>query len=277
MKFENKTALREMLESMETEQLDTMLLEELKNEMPNEGHIRMIGSVLEERSQDSIAEIDADIQQAWDRYQRKNTSKYNQSKRRSRVLVKAASWILVLFTLLAVLPQKAEATNFFRRFIDWTEDMFAFITPSDKTIPSEEYVFQTNNPGLQMVYDKVTELGITVPVVPTWLPAGYTLLKCNLVENPTKRLLTGSFSNGNSLMVYQLTIYADNITSTYYKDGEIIREKEIHGITHTLLRNTDLLVAAWVVDNIECSISIDCPEDILIQILESIYTMEEMK
>ena len=70
-------------------------------------------------------------------------------------------------------------------------------------------------------------------------------------------------------------IYNDNITSEYYKDGEIILETESGGITHTILRNTDTLTAAWTIDNIECSIFIDCQEDTLIQILESIYTMED--
>ena len=275
MKIENKAALRETLERMETGQLDAMLLEELRKEAPDARLIRQITAVLKERDGDSVPEIDDHIRQAWEQYRRKVTPLGRKRKFVSSTLVKAASVILVLLMLTVLLPQKAEATNFFRRFIAWTEDVFSFINPSEDDSHREEYVFRTNNPGLQQVHDTVTGLGITAPVVPMWLPEGYALVKCEVAENPTKKYLTANFSNGNSVAVYQLYLYADNITSNYYKDGEVLSETEKHGITHTILRNDDLLVAAWAKDNIECSIFIDCPEETLIRILESIYTMED--
>jgi hypothetical protein len=183
--------------------------------------------------------------------------------------------ILVLLMLTVLLPQKAEATNFFRRFIAWTEDVFSFISPSEDDSHREEYVFRTNNPGLQQVYDTVTGLGITAPVVPMWLPEGYELTKCEVVKNPIKNSLTAEFIAGTSVAVYQLYFYSDNITSMYFKDGEILFETEKYGITHTILRNQNLLTAAWSTDNIECAIFIDCPEEVLMRILESIYSMED--
>lgn len=193
----------------------------------------------------------------------------------NRILVHAASFLLVILTLIALFPQKAEASNFFRRIIAWTEDVFSFINPSEETEPEEAYVFHTDNPGLQEVYDKVVELGITDPVVPMWLPEGYTLQNSELFENPAQKYLAATFSNGQGEVVYQLKLYSDNTTSAYYKDGEIISKTEKHGITHTILRNQSFLTAAWTTDNKECFISIDCPEDTLIRILESIYTMED--
>ena len=275
MKIENKAALRETLERMETGQLDAMLLEELRKEAPDARLIRQITAVLKERDGDTVPEIDNHIRQAWEQYRRKVTPPGRKRKFVSSTLVKAASVILVLLMLTVLLPQKAEATNFFRRFIAWTEDVFSFINPSEDDSHREEYAFHTNNPGLQQVYDTVTGLGITAPVVPMWLPEGYELTKCEVVENPIKKSLTANFSNSNSVAVYQLYFYSDNVTSKYYKDGEVLSETEKHGITHTILCNDDLLVAAWAKDNIECAIFIDCPEEVLMRILESIYTMED--
>lgn len=275
MKIKNMAALREMLERTETQQLDTMLLEELRKESPSSELICLISSILKERDRDLVPEIDANIQEAWEQYQYKTQPANRKPKRLNRILVHAASFLLVILTLMALFPQKAEASNFFQRIITWTEDVFSFINPSEKLVHEEEYVFQTDNPGLQEVYDTVVELGITDPVVPMWLPEEYTLGECKMTVTPTKKYLTATFSNGRLYAVYQLKFSSDNVSSAYYKDGEIILEIEKRGIMHTILRNQDLLFAAWNVDNIECSICIDCPEDALIRILESIYTMED--
>lgn len=275
MKIENMAVLRDELEQMETPQLDAMLLEELGKESPNAELLHLISSILKERDRELIPTVDANIQQAWEQYQRKTQQVYREPKHISKILVYAASFLLVILALVALLPQEAEASNFFQRIIVWTEDVFSFINPAEKTIQEEAYVFHTDNPGLQEVYDKVTSLGITIPVVPTWLPEGYELVECELIENPTKKYLTIEFSNGNTTAVFLLKFSFNNVTSTYYKNGEILREAEMHGIMHTILRNQDLLTAVWTTDNIECSIFIDCSEDTLIRILESIYIMED--
>ena len=274
MKIENMAALRDTLERMETPQLDALLLEELRKEAPNAELIRMISNILKERDRNLNPEIDDNIRQAWEQYQRKTQPIHRKPKHMNHILVHAASFLLVILTLIALFPQTAEASNFFQRFIAWTEDVFSFVNPSEETT-QEAYVFHTDNPGLQEVYDKVVGLGITDPVVPMWLPEGYDLLECKTINNPTKKYLTATLSNGQREAIYQVNISADNVISSFYKDGEIILEKEKNGITHTILRNQDFLIAVWTTDNIECFITIDCPEETLIRILESIYTMED--
>ena len=274
MKIEHVAALRETLERMETQQLDAMLLEELRKDSPNGELIRMIGRILKARDRELVPEIDDNIRQAWEQYQRKAQPIKKKPKGLNSILVKAASLILVLLTFMALVPQKAEASNFFQRIIAWTEDVFSFIKPSEEAV-QETYVFHTDNPGLKEVYDKVTELGITEPVVPTWLPEGYELETCTVNTTQKNTFLGFSFHDGSTEMLFCLNIYSDNITSKYYKDEEIVFEMEMHGTKHTILQNTDFLTAVWVKDNIECAIGVDCPEDTLIQILESIYTMED--
>ena len=56
--------------------------------------------------------------------------------------------------------------------------MFAFFSPDEPTQAIEEYEFRTEHPGLQEVYDAVAGLGVTEPVVPMWIPEGYTLFMC---------------------------------------------------------------------------------------------------
>lgn len=275
MKIEHVAALRETLERMETQQLDTMLLEELRKESPSGELIRMVGSILKERDRELVPEIDDNIRQAWEQYQRKAQPIKKKPKGLNSILVKAASLILVVLTLMALIPQEAEASNFFQRLIAWTEDVFSLLNPSEKTVQEDTYVFRTDNPGLQEVYNKVTELGVTEPVVPMWLPEEYKLVAYAENSTPKNTLVGFSFYDGSTEMLFRLIIYSDNVSSTYYKDGEILQETEKGGVTHTILQNTDFLTAVWAKDNIECSICLDCQEDTMIRILESIYTMEE--
>ena len=193
MKFDNMAVLRETLERMETEQLDEMLLEELRKDNPNGNLIRLIGSVLRERDWDSCPEINENIRQAWEQYQNKQQPVHTKPRPIPGFLLKAASVLLVLFTLLAIMPQDAKAMNFFERFIAWTEDVFSLISPVESRQQENAYVFQTENPGLQEVYDKVMELGVTVPVVPMWIPEGYELTECKVTETPTEAYLFASF------------------------------------------------------------------------------------
>lgn len=275
MKIENVADLRDMLEQMETQQLDEMLLEELRKESPNGELIRLIGSVLKERDRDMIPEIDANIQQAWERYQRKSQPVHKKPKCMNTWLLKAASLILVLLALFTLLPQEAKAMSFFERFVEWTENVFSLISPSEAKNREAEYVFQTDNPGLQEVYDRVTELGVTVPVVPMWLPEGYELVEMKVNNTPTNICLSSKFLKEASKVIYQLNMYSDNVTSTYPKDDNNIYEIEKNGTVYRLMNNKDLLVAVWSIENIECSIFVDCQEGTLIRILESIYMVEE--
>jgi len=276
MKFNNMAALRDTLEQTDTQQLDDMLLKELRKESPNGELIHLISSILKERDRDRLPEIDENIQRAWERYQRKSQPVHKERNSLNSMLVKVASLMLVLFVLLDFIPQEAEAMNFFERFIAWTEDVFSLINPSETKENKEEYVFRTDNPGLQEVYDKVVELGVTDPVVPSWIPEGYELVECVSTDTPTKTYLTATFSNGQTKAVYQLDIYSENVTYEFYKGGTEIRVEEKNGIKHAILQNNDILLAVWTVDNMQFSISIDCPEDTLIRILGSIYTMEDI-
>ena len=266
----NNVDLRETLEQMDTQQLDAALLEELRKETPDGEKIRLISGVLKERDRENPPELDANILRAWERYQRKSQPKV---RRTSYAWVKAAAIILAVTVLMCCIPQKTNAKGFFERLIEWTEDVFMLINPAED--PEAAYVFKTDNPGLQEVYDKVTKLGVTVPVVPMWIPEGYELEACAVDNAPLKAYLTACFGNGSMRVVYQMSVYYDNITRNYQKDREAIYTEEINGVTYTILSNHDKLFALWVVENIECAIAIDCQEEVLIQILESIYTMEE--
>lgn len=266
--------LREMIEQMPTEKLDEMLLYELGKAPVNEAAVRLIMDVLEERDQDTPVEINDRINTAWERYQA-----YTPVKERSHISVRgwpmravAAAAIIVLL-VFTVMPQNAEADGFWDRLSRWTESIFEFFTPGGKTADAT-YVFETDNPGLQQVYDAVTDLGVTDPVVPMWLPEGYELVDCEVSKMPSKAVVYACFSDSINTMVIDIAIRNAESPRQYSKDEKSTRKHEIAGIDHNLLQNEEWLIAAWALERLECAIAIDCQEETLYKILKSIYTME---
>lgn len=272
MKEFNNTSLRESLERLSTPELDAMLRAELEKEPPDEHAVRLILKVLREREADYPVETNEQIDKAWREYEKKTAP--SQPAFRTQLL-KAAAILLVCGLLLFTLPQEASAGSFFDRITAWTESIFELFSPSDSGKVQKEYVFQTDHPGLQELYDTVTELGVTVPVVPMWLDEGYELAYCKTSSTPTTTKVTASFRCGNKEVMYELNIYSQNISSEYHKDEPSANKYESNSVIHNVFRNEGLWMAVWTRDNIECFLTVDCQEDTLHQILDSIYTMEE--
>ena len=273
MKNYNTTGLRGVVEQMSMEQLDEMLQHELEKESVDESAIRLIMEVLEKRDQDMPVEINPQVATAWEKYQT-HTSVQRRAKFSFRSWpMRIAAAIAVVIVLALAVPQSAEAEGFWERLSRWTDNIFEFFTPGDEMV-AQEYIFETDNPGLQQLYDTVTAMGITDPVVPMWLPDGYELLQCEVTETRSKTIVHSRFENGKNIAVFDLTIRDTESPRQYSKDEENAKIREIADIEHTILHNETWWTAAWTRDRLECAIYIDCQEETLYKILKSIYTME---
>ena len=212
-------------------------------------------------------------EQAWQTYCRRV-----ESLRRSRTLrpapaLRAAVVILVLTLCLSFLPRQAQAESFWEMLQRWSGAVIEFFDRDDRF--SQEYVFHTNHPGLQQVYDAVTELGVTDPVVPMWLPEEYQINEIEKAHMPMSSGIWAVFNNGSTEMIYKLEIYEGEPAHQFYRDDTYYDSYERNGATYRITRNNDYFIVVWSKENIECSIAIYCNEEILQKILGSIYTMEE--
>lgn len=264
--------LREELEQMSTQQLDELLGAELGTACPDGKTVRLILSVLKKREAGYPAEMTPEINRAWAKY---SSAARKRNVKRYSFLLKAASIALVAVVLFAVLPREAEAKSFFERLACWTDSFFELFSPGQENDNRAEYEFQTDNPGLQEVYDTLAELGVTVPVVPMWLPEGYELTECKVMDTPSKTEVYATFEYKDNKVTIKIEIYNGTTANKYYKDESVVSTYEAYGINHYIMRNNDTWVVIWTRDNLECSIAIDCPEDTLYRIFWSIYTMED--
>ena len=264
--------LREMLEQLPTTQLDEMLQAELQKRPLDPEAVKMIMRILEEREE--ALEIIPEIQDAWKDFQKSEKASNN---RRSWIgpLLRVASVILILGLLFVVMPREAGAQSLWDRLLYVTDSIFEFFNPSGANDHWKEYEFKTDNPGLQQVYDAVVEMGVTEPVVPMWLPEEYELVECSTVKTRTKTCINARFWGNQSEVIFTIEAYESVASHDYFKNELEVQKREFGGIIHSVLQNHDKLVAIWIRDAVECSLSISCQENVLYEILKSVYTVRD--
>lgn len=274
MKNNSKTGLRAALEQLPEEELKDLLQAELERPEPDGDSVRLILRVLEEKGRGREAPMTPRKEQAWQTYCRRV-----ESLRRSRTLrlapaLRAAVVILVLTLCLSFLPRQAQAESFWEMLQRWSTTVIQFFGRED-SFYEDQYLFQTENPGLQQVYDAVVELGVTDPVVPMWLPDGSELISLSERNSPVQNGLCAVFSINEKEIVYKIDVYDGEPAHQFYRDDTYYNTYERNGAVIHISRNVDQWTVILSKGNIECSIFIDCSEEILMKILESIYTMEE--
>lgn len=276
MKLNNETSL-ELLKGLSTQELDDLLQKELHKETADGAFVRMILGVLEEREHDYPVEVNAEIEAAAGRFERSlHDQQSNPSKKRTSWVLKVSSILLVVGVLFFAVPQAANAETFWEMLARWSDTIFELFVPGENDDKQPEYVFETDHSGLQQIYDAVVKMGITECVVPMWIPEGYTLEELIIFDEPSELSLFGNMKNNEKELSISIAVQSAQSPLNHMKDTQNVEVFERAGIKHYIISNIDQVTATWSIKNIECSVIMDCQEDIY-RILNSIYTTEVNK
>lgn len=277
MNIDNKNLRSEELEALTSQQLDELLHTELEKEGSDAEIVLPILHILEEREAGD-PNNDVDVDAIWKAYQeslQKDVVLLDQAARKDRKphrwIGRAAAAAAIVCILVIAAPKAMGAENIFEILGRWSQTIFEFFNPTDATEPLEEYVFKTDHPGLQQIYDAVVEQGVTRPIVPTWMPAGFALDEIKTMPVRDGKKLYAVLKNGDSFITIAIEIYNENRSNQYTKDDTSVGKYELAGVTHYTMSNEETLQVVWTVENIECVIRSNCQEEILYQVLTSIY------
>lgn len=192
--------------------------------------------------------------------------------RTRRILVRIVSVAAVLCILCTAIPPALGSDTFLDLIGRWKDGFFAFLQNEDDPInPAANYRFDTNNPGLQQLYNVIADHGVAKPVVPMWLPDGFIMTSYEQSNNPRKTSIAASFLNGTSSVVIEIEIFSLNKSDLYHVDDLEAETFEFGGSTYYLISNNDNWVAVWADDNFKCAITTTLEKEILLSILKSIY------
>lgn len=263
--------LHTMWSDMTTPELDKLLQQELQKEDPNEEVVLGILGVIQEREANYPNEVTKEMHDAWDGYRRSAARK----PRRKRMWLARVAAVAAIGIVILALPRTVGAESLMDVLFRWTECVFEFFSPEqDATNPPVAYVFQTDNPGLQQVYDKVTELGAKEPVVPMWLPEGFELTEVKTVQMTDGNKIYAFFGANDKNITLSYRVSADIIASKYRKEKTGVETYESSEVCHFIMDNGENILVTWTVDGAECSVNTDIEKEEVYKLIDSIYRME---
>lgn len=270
---DSMTIHREELEKLSTQELDKILRSELDSENPKKETVLLLLSILEERDPTTSQNRPEGAERAFTERQRKEfaapleTATKKNWKPKKWIGV-AAAVVAIAFALLATVPQTVGAESIFEIIGRWTKDLFSFSDGTDTT--NQEYVFKTDNDGLQQLYDAVVEQGVTDPVVPMWIPEGYELEELRTFRQPVSTKVYARYTMDNKYIQIMIEVQSEKVSNKYTKDDADVKQYDSNGVHYYLFANEDTWEAVWNNGNAECSLIIRDDENTLRKVLNSI-------
>lgn len=242
--------------------------EELRKEAPSEDIVLTILDILRRREEKDPPGITEAATASWGRCA--GNSETERPAQLGKWLPKMAVCAMVLCLLIVAVPKAQCTKNIFQLLAQWTETVFSFSQRKDP----DAYVYKTDNPDLQRIYDAVADCGVTDPVVPTWLPDGFELDTLELTEHAGFERVCVRLNLDDKYIKMSFDICAEDNFRNYAKDDAHLKEIEINGIKHYIAENDGEFTASWSLENVECALSANCPESELYHIIQSIYQSE---
>ncbi|MDO5399549.1 MAG: DUF4367 domain-containing protein [Eubacteriales bacterium] len=261
---------QEIPENLDTPELDKRLQAELAKEFPNAKLVLQITRTLQNREKDCAEGVPPEFQAVFDQFERRGKRR---APRRNWVRPVAAlmAAAIAVFLTLRMIPMEAQAGNWWDRITKWSGEMFEFISHKNVSEQRPEYEFRTDNPGLQELYDTVAELGVTDPVVPMWLPDGYVLEEIKLTSLETRAGVYARFSLKDRYITFTADVYSEEEGCGYHIDEGNTVKYENAGVIYYIMQNKGKYDAVWTRKNVECSLTIDGTEELMRELLASIY------
>ena len=267
---ENKTCLDQGRNQLPTEELDRVLQAELEKGHPNEEVVLPILRELEEREKDYPVETTPEVLTILDQLSKHETTSKQSKYRRGWIAGIAAIAAVVCIVVMAA-PRTVEAESFLDRLFRWTESIFEFFTPEqDADNPSVDVIFETDNPGLQQLHDKITDLGIKDPVVPMWLPDGLMLSELKEIPMVGVMKVFCKFEKDNKSVAFTYRL-SNEIITAFEKEHTGVEVFEFSNVSHFIVDNDGNFSVTWMADGVECSLLTNIGKEDVYEAIKSIY------
>lgn len=275
MDFHRNTQLPQAFADLDVHALNLLLQQEVSKPTSeiNEEKVLRILSLLEQKEIDVEVVDEAALQAACEKYR---VSCKQTTRRKSRkMFFKVCAAAAILCVLLTAIPRASGESLLSQFFKKITEEVVAFFCP-DQTDNQHEPSYETAHPGLQKLYDEVSHYGIESPIVPSWIPEEYKLVELQTESYSSKSRIYACFEAENKTIMFYYDLYGKAVTHEFLKDDSEYEKYETAGIKHFIFKNNVKQFALWEQASMKCSIVMDCQEENLIKILDSIYNMEDL-
>lgn len=298
----NQTNKYAYLSRLSTKELEAILRadSESPNAVNNEA-ISYILEVIEQREHEHPSGSFPDVDSSWKEFQtiyntpegadqslypseqemdlnRGSTRPKQTQRRKFRWVILVAAIIILLVASLTI--PVAGFGNLLEMIGNWTADQFTFITTEQRGNSSSPDVnVDDSDPSSSPIGYELRQgldaYEIKGNFVPTWLPEGFELygdVSIQVYPEFGEVEFFASYLEGEEIFSISITKCANSFqANTYEKTFQNPEIYVVDDVEHYIVDNSDTILAAWYVDNIECSINTTMSESDLKRVIDSIY------
>ena len=253
-----------MYDAMDDEQLRQILRDDASNTEGEDTDMELILHIMEVLAK-RRREANQDItpEEALDRFNKKYTytdnsliSEDRPAKKKSVGFRRWQRWVATIAAMLilvfgSALTAQAFGLDLFEIIAKWTKETFHFGYVSD----IEETNVPTPNAVYGSLYDALNKYKIDTSLLPTWIPEGYVEDEVKIKENPSQRVITGKYSNGEKSIRIRIANYIDTFPAQIEQSDSLKEHISINGIDYYIFDNEGQLQAVWIYEHLECYIS----------------------
>ena len=274
------------LEEWSDEQLRQMLLAQMEAEEVDVELVRSITAILASREEEKGHEIDA--HSAYEAFQQeyagtpalfpeasvstetavkvKTVPRQYRPHRFIKAVVVAAV-IMALF-LGTTIVANASGLDLWGIITRWTEDVFGIRGESSQSSSIHHKEFD----AYEHLRLSLADHGVHQPVVPSYLPEGYTFQETSMGSTFEGTFIRCVMSNGNNKIILRYVITNTEQPTRYYTKDDVVPEIYcINSIEHHIMTNEQEYIISWTNENIVCDISGVLNYDDVILMIDSIY------
>lgn len=250
-------------DSMSTEELQEILRKHTHGELetePDTQDLFEIMEVLSKRRQQQNPQAFRSDEEAFAEFRKhympkesRTVAQHKATKLPSRLLRTIAAVLAVVLILTAGTTITAKALNYdiWRKFANWTKDVFHFTNSDSPSITEPD---QTDAIEYRQLYDALAEFGIRERVAPSWLPEGYRYKDIMVMDSPKEISIHAIYENDNVELIIRIRQSIGVEPEQIEKNDELLEIYPVDGVEYYIFSNTETLHATWIVGEFECQI-----------------------
>lgn len=160
--------------------------------------------------------------------------------------------ILITVLLAGNMTAMAFGIDLFGTVAKWTKDSFRFSNSmSQETIQDA----QGSSESTKTFQNILEQYGITLDLIPTWLPDGYSFKSNDVYETPARTSFYAIYNYEDDEISVSITSLLKPDTSTFEKDNKEVTVYSANDIEHYIMTNLSITNIAWTNGTYECLIS----------------------
>ena len=255
--------------------LDRLEAEMDKEEIENTDLIEAIMMILDERS--SVPDLQETPEESLKRFRAQYAPilEGDLDERRPRITSHKAVRVAVaacLCVVMSIAVAQACGINLIANFLEWREETFVLRGGG----ASGQMVLEDTTEGdYTSMREALAAYNITMPIIPTWIPARFEIQYVKAKEQLYSVSLTAVYKAKDSDEEVVVKVYFNDSSDVHaeHSDSESIPYVS-NGTEFVIANNNEQRQAAWVVGKCVCSINGDLTEREIKQMIDSIFAEE---